>query len=159
MSNSKVDIKAESFPWQAKLLGILFIIGSMAAATNIWWLSLILFLSALFLLTGHSGTTIDPVARTYREYNSYYFVKSGKTIPYEQVEKIFINASRESQTMHPYHMMNSSTVSYMVYNAYLKFNNGKKIFLTGKKDKKALISQLKTVSELLKTELVDYSTP
>jgi hypothetical protein len=157
MNNSKVDIKAESFPWQAKFLGIVFVIGGMAAATSIWWLSVILFLIALFLLTGHSGTIINPAARTYREYNSYFFIKNGKTIRFERIEKIFINASSESQTMHPYHMMYSSTVSYITYNSYLKLDNGKKIFLTRKRDKKALINLLKPVSELLKTELVDYS--
>lgn len=158
MQNLKIDVKAESFPWQGKLLGILFIACAAAAAASYWWLSILLLFIGLLLLTGHSGTEFRPSDKTYREYNSYLFVRSGKIHRYGKVEKIFINASQESQRMYTAHTSESRTFTRRQYNAYLKFDNGTKIFLTSRKNKAALLKELDRVARSLDTGVIDQTS-
>jgi hypothetical protein len=155
MKEKVLDIKAESFPWQAKLIGALLLMIAIGTLTNYWWLSTILFIGAVFLFTGHSGTEIDGINKTFREYNSYLFVKFGETKKYNGIEKIFINGSKESQTMYTAHTTSSTTFTHLVYDAYLKFDNGEKIFLTGRKDKNKLIRVLEPVVKRLTVQVVD----
>lgn len=150
-----IDIKAESFPWQAKLLGIMFLIGALSLSTNYWWLSIIFAGLGLTLLSGHSGTEIDPVRKTFREYNSYLFMRRGVTEKYNQVEKIFINESKVSQKIYTAHTLDSSTFRSVLYNAYLKFDDGKKIFLTSRKNKERLINLLNPIVGSLGVDLSD----
>ena len=157
MDSTTINVKAESFPWQVKFLGMIFFIAGAAVLVSYWWLSLILWFISLFLLTGHSGTTIDREAMTYREYNSYFFIKNGETKRYNDVEKIFINSSNESQKIYTAHTLDSSTFTNTVYNAWLKFDNGVKIFLTTQKSKEALSKKLYPISKFLNTEIEDYS--
>ncbi|HEY4653437.1 MAG TPA: hypothetical protein VIH22_02925 [Cyclobacteriaceae bacterium] len=157
MNSSIIDVKAESFPWQAQLLGALFIIGAIATVITIWWLAAILLLCGLLLVTGHSGTVFNRRERTYVEYNSYLFIRSGEVERYDRVEKIFVNAAQESQKMYTAHTLDSSTFHHTVYNAYLKFDNGKKIFLTSSRKKTALMNRLKRIAEFLETAVEDYS--
>lgn len=152
-----IDIKAESLPWYFKLVGVLLIILALALMTNVWWLSIILGLIGLVILTTHSGTEIDPAMKTFREYHSILFFRYGEKEKYEGVENIFINASKVSQTVHPAHTLDSATFNHMEFNAYLKFSDGKKIFLMSKKSKTELMNKLKSVTEALKVEVVDYS--
>ncbi len=155
MNEKVIDIKAESFPWQAKLIGALLLIISLSTLASYWWLSIILVIAAVFLFTGHSGTEIDDMNKTFREYNSYLFVKIGDTKKYNGIERIFINGSKESQTIYTAHTTSSSTFTNIVYDAYLKFDNGEKIFLTGRKDKQKLIQVVNPVAKSLNVELVD----
>jgi hypothetical protein len=153
-----IDIKAESLPWHFKFLGILMILLAIAAIfSSVWWLSIILVFVGLIILTIQSGTEIDHSTKTYREYNSILFFRHGEQERYDAVEKIFINASKVEQRVHPAHTNDSSTFYYTEYNAYLKLSDGKKIFLMSKKNKAAMMNKLKPVAELLETELVDYT--
>lgn len=154
---NKIDIKAESFPWQAKLVGALFLVGGIAMFITVWWLAVILVLVGLLLLTGHSGTVFDREKKIYLEYNSYLFFRRGEKIPYNRVEKIFINSERFSQKVFTPHTLDSATFYSIAYNAYLKFDNGRKIYLTTCKKKSALIGRIKPVAEFLQTSVHDYA--
>ncbi|NJM24691.1 MAG: hypothetical protein HC859_03395 [Bacteroidia bacterium] len=121
-----LDIKAESFPWQAKFLGGVFIVAALAVMGNLWWVSIILLLPAIFLLSGYSGTIVDVKQKTYKEYTSYMFVKTGEVERYDGIEKIFINSARQSQRLNSMYTLEGSTFHNTIYNAYLKFDNGKK---------------------------------
>jgi hypothetical protein len=153
----KIDIKAESFPWQGKLVGILFVLTATAMLTTHWWLSVVLTLPGLWLLTGYSGTELDRGENAYREYNSYFLIKAGKWQRYNRVEKIFVNASNESEKMYTAHTMESMTFRRTVFNAFLKFDNGEKIFLLSRKNKGDLINKIRPVVDFLDTKLVDYT--
>jgi hypothetical protein len=155
MKEKVLDIKAESFPWQAKLIGALLLMMAIGTLANYWWLSIILVVGAAFLFTGHSGTEIDGANKTFREYNSYLFVKIGDSKKYNGIDRIFINGSKVSQRMYTAHTTSSNTFTHLVYDAYLKFDNGEKIFLTGRKDKNKLIRVLEPVVKRLKVQVVD----
>jgi hypothetical protein len=153
--NRKIDIKAESFPWQAKLLGILCMFVAFFLAISHWWLAAIIAVLGLILVTGYSGTEINPESKTFREYTSYLFLRKGATEKYNGIEKIFINEANVSQKMYSAHTLNSSTFRSVVYNVYLKFDDGKKIFLTNSKNKSRLLNNLHPVASALGIDLVD----
>lgn len=98
----KIDIKAESFPWRAKLLGVLFLIIAIANVA-FWWISILLAVGGAILLTGHSGTIIDTNARTVKEYTTYFFIKSGGTEKFNHAEKLYINGQNISEKMYTAH--------------------------------------------------------
>lgn len=150
-----IDIKAESFPWQAKLIGVLLLIGALAVIMNYWWLSVIFAVVGLTLLSGHSGTEIDAASKTFREYNSYLSIRTGVTEKYNKIEKVYINETKVSQKIYTAHTLDSSTFRSVLYNAYLKFDDGKKIFLTSRKDKARLINLLSPVVASLGVDLSD----
>jgi predicted Zn-dependent protease len=86
MRQNIIDIKAESFPWYVKLIGALFLFVALMVMLDYWWLSIILVAAGLTLLTGYSGTEVDLVNKTFREYNSYLFIRTGATEKYDRIE-------------------------------------------------------------------------
>jgi hypothetical protein len=155
MTESNIDIKAESLPWQVKLIGALLIVAALSVLVNYWWLSIILVLVGLMLLTMHSGTQINVSDGTFREYNSYLFFRTGVTEKYNRIEKVFINSAKVSQKMYTPRTLSSSTFENIVFNAYLKFDDGRKIFLTSRENKDELIKILDPITTLLKVEITD----
>lgn len=158
MREAAISIKAESLPWQAKFLGLLFLVVAFSVFTSFWWLSILLVTLAILLLTGHSGTEIDPKEKTFKEYYSYLFIRRGAKEKYNEIERIFINRSNVSEKMYTPRTLNSSTFRSAIYSAYLKLDDDRKIFLTSRKDKKSLIQFLNPVVTTLKIELVDHTT-
>lgn len=155
MQENTINVKAESFPWQARAVGIVFFIGGIAMLPTLWLLGAILLLCALVLLTGHSGTIFNRSGRTFLEYDSYLFIRNGKPERYNAVEKIYINAGKEGQTMYTAHTTHGSTFVHTVYNAYLKFDDGRKMYLTSGRNKSALIKRLEPVAAFLETWIQD----
>jgi len=158
MENKIIDIKAESLPWQAKLMGIVFIVLALAVMVSHWWLSPLLAVVGVVLLLAYSGTTIDPVNKTFREYNSYLFFRTGSTEQYHAVEKLFINQAKVSQTMYTASTASSATFQHVQFNAYIKFDDGRKIFLAARKNKSELVTLLNKANALLAVEVVDYTS-
>jgi len=133
-----IDIKAESNPWQLKFLGGLLLVVAIPVMLNHWWVSSILIIAGLLLIFWYSGTEINPLAKTLREYNSYLVIRSGDSKPYNQIEYIYINRSTGSEKMYTAHTLSSSTFRFEMYKAYLKLDDGTKIFLASHKNKTKL---------------------
>ncbi|HMP99174.1 MAG TPA: hypothetical protein PKC24_05285 [Cyclobacteriaceae bacterium] len=152
-----INIKAESFPWHVKFLGVLFLLGAILIIPDNWWLTALLMILALLFLTIHSGTEVNVRNKTLREYNSYLFIRVGETESYNEIERIFINSSKVSEKIYTPRTLNSSTFHSVIYKAYLKLDDDRKIFLTSKKNKEKLIQFLNPVATTLRTELVDLT--
>jgi len=150
-----IDIKAESLPWQVKLIGGLLLVAALTVIINYWWLSIVLAVVGLTLLTMHSGTEINVTDQTFREYSSFLFFRRGLIEKYNGIEKVYINSSKVSQKMYTAHTLSSSTFENIVFNAYLKFNDGRKIFLTSRKNKGDLIKLLGPITVDLSVDLTD----
>ena len=151
-----VDIKSGSlFPFPFLVLGaVVFLAGVGALASNTV-LSLFLLVTAAGILTAHEGTEVNPSSRTYREYQSFLFMKKGKPKNYDSIEKIFVNSGKVSQTVYTAHTSSSSTFSSVEYNAYLKFSDGVKVFLLSKKSKPKLLEKLRDAARILNVSVVD----
>ncbi len=152
------DIKFGALlPWTFRLLAsCAFILGLSVLPVNLW-IGIPLSVLSFFALVAYEGTEINSTNKTYREYTSFLFFKAGKFQPYTDINKIFINRSKESQKMYTAHTLHSSTFEDVVYNAWLKFSNGEKIHLLKSKSKDRLMRVLKPLSEAIQVEITDHS--
>jgi len=151
-----VDVKSGTlFPLPFLVLGAICFIAGAGVFVMHPIISIILIVGGILILTSYEGTEIDPSSKTYREYNSFLFIKKGKAKTYQGIEKIFINSARVSQTVYTAYSSKSSSFSSTEYNAYLKFNEGEKVFLLSGKDKTKLLKKLRDISRSLNTSVVD----
>ncbi|MEX2235689.1 MAG: hypothetical protein WD824_26260 [Cyclobacteriaceae bacterium] len=151
-----VDIKCGSvFPFPFLVLGAVFFIAGAAVFVTHPVISIVLIVAGVVILTAYEGTEINPASRTYREYNSFLFIKKGKAKKYNGIEKIFINKAKVSQRVYTAHTSNSAIFTDTEYNAYLKFNEGEKVFLFSGKNKTKLLKRLNDISRSLNTQVVD----
>ncbi|MCC5930553.1 MAG: hypothetical protein JJU28_15000 [Cyclobacteriaceae bacterium] len=157
MDKAIADFKTDTAPWQVKLVGVFLLIVALAVFTSYWWISIILLLTGVLLLTWHSGVEIDLINRTFREYNSYFLYKTGIAEKFDAIEKVYINQSTVSQTMYTAHTSSSSTFRNIVFNAWLKFNDTHKIFLGNHRNKEKLIKSLNSLLMRELIELDDYT--
>lgn len=156
MKGAKIDIKSGSlFPWQFQFLGaIVFVIG-LALIFERTLLSILLLFASVFILSAYSGTEINKQENVYREYMSFFLIKSGKQVKFGGIDKIFINSSKITQRFHSAHTTQSSIFTSEEFNAYLKFDDGTKIHLVSKRNKKRLNKMLEKTSAFLHVPVVD----
>jgi|SRR5687768_10323487 len=157
MPNNTIDIKAgKLFPFHFLILGGILLFAGVIVAANYPIATAILVPLGLLIVTAYEGTEIDAGARTFREYNSFLFIKSGKKIKYKTLEGIFIHKAKVSQKMFSPRTMNSSTFTHVEYNAYLKTDR-EKIFLMSGKNKMKLLEKVRSIAGVLNTPVADHA--
>lgn len=149
-----IDIKVHPRFWQSKLIGVVLLLFALLVGSQYWWLGIVIGVPGLILLSEYAGTEIDVASNTFREYNSYLFIRVGEKEMYRNIESIIINRAKMAQVIYSARSTNSTTLRYVVYNAYLKVDD-KKVFLTSMKNKTQLITKLRPAAAALGTELVD----
>jgi hypothetical protein len=148
----KIDITCgKLLPWHFRVLAIGIIGTGIVMGNYSTVIAALSILVGISMLTATEGTEIYPTNKTYREYNSFFFARSGKLLKYNTIERIFINSSRVKEIMHTAHTSQSSTFVNTEYRAYLKLDNGEKILLTKKRNKDSLLQQMKKVADELQT--------
>lgn len=153
-----IDIKSGPlFPWQFRLVAVLAIIGAVAIFQDHYWVSAVLILVGVIGLVSYEGTEVNAENKTFREYTSLLFIKTGKFSNYLEVEKIYITRSKQSQQMYTAHTTHSSVFEDVVYNAFLKFESGEKVHLLTSKDKDKLVKVLEPLCKKLTMDVVDYA--
>jgi hypothetical protein len=153
-----IDLKfGHMFLWHVRLGAALGLLLSIAIFTSSIIGSIFLLIGCLFVLTATEGTDIDVQNKTIREYNSFFFLKTGKFEPLGRVEYIFVNRGTESHQMSSPRGLNTTVVENAVFNAYLKLESGEKIRLLREKNKLTIIEKLQALSEGLPAEIVDHS--
>lgn len=143
------------FPWQFQFLGGIILFVAIIIIAERLGVSIFLMLLGLFILSASEGTEINKEKKIFREYKSFFFLKSGRWEPFDGIEKIFINASKKKQQMHTAHTNKSSIFIEEEFNGFLKFDNGTKIQLLRKRNKPSLLKSLKNISTLLQVPLED----
>ena len=158
-NNLTVNIKGgRLFPFPFLLLGAVFCIAGFPLLTTSPLFAGISLLAGASILTAHEGTEINPSTRTFREYNSFLFLKRGRNKKYSAIEKIFVNSGKVSQRIYTAHTMNSGIFTNMEYNAFLKFEDGVKVFLVSHKNKNRLLLKLNKIGRALNVPVVDNTT-
>ena len=153
-----IDLKfAPMFLWHVRLGAVIGILLALGIFTSSLAGSVFLFLGSLFVLTASEGTEFNLKNKTFREYNSFFFLKTGKFEPLGLVEYIFINKGTESLQMSSPRGVQTAVVESVVFNAYLKLKSGEKIQLLRDKNKFTVIKKLQTLSERLPAEIIDHS--
>lgn len=155
MNKDSIDFKLDKlFPWQFQLIAVVFLIGGLGAIVSAPYVTPFLILIALLILTAQRGVEFDAAKKTYRAYNSFLFIKSGKILKFDQVEKIYINSSKVSQKIYTRANL-GTTFKNLEYDAYLMLNNAEKVFLFSSKDKKEVLNKLESLSNFFQLEVVD----
>jgi len=153
---NKIDIKYGSlFPWPFQLIAVLVFIAAVSLVTEKPALSILFMIAGVFIISGYEGTEIDIAAKTYKEYKSFFLIKTGNSVSYSGIEKIFINTSKTRQQLYTAHTTKSSIYENIEFNGFLKFDDGEKIQLLTRRNKKELIKALEKISALLQVSLED----
>lgn len=152
----RVDIRfGFLFPWTFRFIGVILILAAAITVTEIGWYAILVLTPGVLLSLASEGFEIDTIRKIYREYYSFIFIKAGKYLPYESIEKLIVNRSQESQRIYSAHTSQSSTFTNEVFNAYLKFSSGEKILLRKGNKKEKLMEQLNLISQSLQTQVID----
>lgn len=158
MAHTLFDMKSEKlFPLHFRFVGGVLVVVGLVVLLPSPILAVILLVLGGALLTGIAGVEFDNQAKTYREYNSCFFLKNGVRKKYDSVEKIFINSMKVSQRMYTAHTNHSSNFHQVEYNAYVKFGEYQKIYLKSMKDKESLLKALSPLAQYLDTQVVDHT--
>ena len=153
-----VDIRgARLFPFPFLVLGAGFVLAGLGVVLGYPIVGVILVVVGILIVTSYEGTEIDPDKHIYREYNSFFLLKSGKAKRFDGIEKIYINAGKVSQRIYTAHTSSSSTFQNVEYNAYLKFRSGEKIFLFSSRNKSRMLQRTKQIAASLNTAVHDNS--
>jgi hypothetical protein len=129
-------------------IGLWVIINQIIVGTIILGISVIIF-------STHYRLNIDFAQKTFHDYVWILGIKHGEKGKFENLEYIFINKSKVSQTMSLKAV--STTLRKDVFDGYLKFSDGSKIHLMTMDDKADVIQKLKTISHKLNLKVIDYS--
>lgn len=157
-SEKKIDVRYGSlFPWPFHLIaGIVLIVAvSLILERTIVAVAFMVFCG--LVLTASEGTEIDLAGRTFQEYKSFFFIKTGTKEKYSGMEKIFINTSKTKQQLYTAHTTKSSIYENIEYNAFLKFDDGTKVHLLRKRKKADLMKRVKKIAAELDVPVDDQT--
>ena len=143
------------FPWIFLTVAAVILVMALFTMAARPILSICLILVSGLVLTAQEGTEIDKSMRRYREYKSFFFIKSGRWMNYKQVEKIFVNSSKSSQRLYTAHTTKSSIFENIDYNGFLKFSDNKKVHLLKKRKKAELLKALNPIARFLEVPVED----
>nr|AIA11877.1 hypothetical protein [uncultured bacterium] len=153
-----VDVRFGSLlPWAFHFLAGLAILVALVTGIHNLWITLILLTGALFVFTSAEGTQIDPEAKRYREYTALFFVKTGEWIPYDEIERIFVNRNKVRQRTSAYRTGQTSEFVYEEYSAFLKLNDDETVQLKKFKSKEKILRLAKEWAAQLNVPLHDNS--
>lgn len=157
MQKNTIDVKAgRLFPLHFLVLGGVLLFAGVILVIDNPIVGGILILLAVLIFTAYEGTEINPFSRTYREYNSFLFLRSGKPVKYASLEGIFIHRAKISQKIFTPRTMNSSTFTHIEYRAYLKTGNEKILLIRGR-NKMKILEQARDVADFLNTSVADHA--
>jgi hypothetical protein len=154
----KIDIRYGSlFPWPFQFIAgiVLILVATLIVERTIVAIAFMIF-SGL-VITASEGTEIDLSNNTFLEYKSFFFIKSGTIEKFNGMEKIFINASKTKQRLYTPYTTKSSLYENIVYNAFLKFDDGTKVHLMQKKKKALLMKRLDKIAADLGVPVEDQT--
>ncbi len=144
-------------PWQFRFVGMLMIILAIGLLQVSIAIAIVIAVLGFLIVSAYEGTEVDVQKKVYREYTSFFTIKTGKFEPYSGIEKIFIVKSKESQQMYTAHTTSSSVFKHDKFNAYLKFSSGDKILLLTEKNKETLLKKIGPFRTALQAEMIDYT--
>ena len=122
----------------------------------------LMLLIASVAVTARNFIELDMTLKTYREYYWLLGFRTGETLTFDSIEKLFINKVKLVQELNKYGpsiaMATNAEVRTVVYKCFLKFSDGEKILLDSDADKIRLIDRLKGYNKVLKTTILDTSS-
>jgi hypothetical protein len=143
------------FEWHMKIAGAVFILVGIA------WISQNLIGGALLIIAGLSTFlinyhfTIDTKEKVYQDGLTIFGLKLGRKNKYQSVEYLFLKTGKASRTYNS--RIQSSIITYLEFNGYIRFSEDKKVHLISAKAKQDAIDKLVPLSNFLNVQIVDYT--
>lgn len=157
-SRQKVDVRYGSlFPWPFRFVAGVFLVIAAALILERTAVAFAFIISCGLVLTASEGSEIDLAGKTFLEYKSFFFIKSGARKSFSGMEKIFINTSKSRQQMYTAHTTKSSIYENIEYNAFLKFDDGTKVHLLKKRKKDDLMKRISDIAAKLGVPVEDHT--
>jgi hypothetical protein len=151
-----IDIRfGPLLPWTFHFVAGIAILFAIAIAVAHPWIALLFFLGALFAFTSFEGTEIDVGSKRFREYTSFFLMKTGEWIPFDEIEKIYVNKNKMRQQMSPSRTGLTTSITYAEFSAFVKFNEEEIVQLIKHKDKQKVMARAKVWSQQLNIPLYD----
>jgi hypothetical protein len=151
-----VDIRFGSLlPWTFHFVAGIAILLAIPMASMHPWIASLFVLGSIFVFTSFEGTEIDLDSRRFREYTSFFLLKTGEWISFEEIEKIYVNKNKMRQTMTPSRTGFTTSVTFSEFSAFVKFSEDEIVQLIKHKNKKKVLSRAKVWSEQLNVPLYD----
>jgi hypothetical protein len=119
------------------------------------WIALLFILGSIFVFTSFEGTEIDLNSRRFREYTSFFLMKTGEWISFEEIEKIYVNKNKMRQTITPSRTGFTTSITFSEFSAFVKFNEDEIVQLIKHKSKKKVMHRAKVWSDQLNVPLYD----
>lgn len=136
--------------------------GSIVAAFGVLFLfvnfmvGLPVTLLGVVVATTHYRLVIDTTNKTYKDCIWFLGFRTGHSVRFESIEYLFINTSRESQTMHI--RVVRSMIHKRVFSGYIKFSDSDKVHIGTRDSKPDLMRRLQPVATALRVPINDYTT-
>ena len=143
------------FPWHFRLFGILLLLGGLAASTVNLILSLVMGVVGFTLISLRAGIFFDLENKSYQPFHSILGLKFGKKLLLKEIEKIYLNQNQERRKMYSAHTATGHTSENTIYDGYLKFIDGEKVYLKSSKKKNAINLELKSLAQYLHVSFID----
>ncbi|HTF21250.1 MAG TPA: hypothetical protein VK658_24405 [Chryseolinea sp.] len=156
-SNPRViDVRFGSLmPWAFHFLAGLAILAALVLGLHSPLIALLLVFGSLFIFTSNEGTEIDLAGKRYREYTALFFMKTGEWLPFDEIEKIYVNKNKVRQRMSAYRTGKTAEFVYSEFSAFLKFSDEETVQLKKFKDKDKLMRHAKVWADQLNVPLYD----
>lgn len=147
---------APFFPSNFSIAGWIFVgIGVLAILVN-FWVAIGMLLAGIVFATTQYRMTIDPVAKTIKDYVWFLGFKNGETVGYDNIEYLFLKKSRQSQTMNG--RVSSSTIHTEVYDGYLRISEQQKFHLGTSMTHDTMLAKLHGLAKQLNVKVYDYTS-
>jgi hypothetical protein len=143
------------FQGSMRIAGYVFLLVSLPLliVPSLW--AIFFALCGIVILTTRYGLRIDAANRSYQEYTWFLGFRRGEWQRYEEIKYLFLKTAKVSRTYNS--RVQSSTISTIEFNGYLKFSEEEKIHLVHSVTKRKLLDSLIPIANGLGTTIVDYT--
>ena len=151
-----IDIRFGSLlPWPFHFVAGMAILFAISIAGMHPWIALLFILGSIFVFTSSEGTEIDLDSKRFREYTSFFLMKTGEWIPFDEIEKIYVNKNKMRQQMSPSRTGFTTSITYSEFSAFVKFNEDEIVQLIKHKNKQKVMERAEVWSQQLNIPLYD----
>ena len=152
-----VDVRFGALlPWTFHVLAGVSLLVAVALVMKFPLLAAIIAVVAILILSAGEGTQIDFAQKRYREYTSFWFVRTGTWTPYDTIDALFVNANKMRQRIGTYQIITSEFM-FTEYRLYLRINYDEKILLKKSKNRRALLRDATGIGKQLNMDVADYT--
>ena len=109
----------------------------------------------ILILTTHQGLEVNVSAKTFKQYFWILGYQRAHLQTYDLIEYAFIQSGKVRQRMESVPGFNS--ITFPVYNGYIKFSEEAKIHIIQAKDKAVVMNRLQVLATDLNLEIIDFT--